>query len=152
MRRSIKFVTIAALIALATTMLVSTTAKAQNQRVRATVASPVAEQALQSEYKGVRLGMTTNEARAKLGEPALKAEDQDYYVFSNTETATVAYDRTHKVVTISIDYQDGVGAPDYRTVVARTCRRERTALSIRWFDAKVGGSGSRTVARRPGPL
>ena len=117
MRLSIKFVTIAALIALATTMLVSTTAKAQNQRVRATVASPVAEQALQSEYKGVRLGMTMNEARARLGEPALKADDQDYYVFSNTETATVAYDRTHKVVTISIDYQDGVGAPDYRTVV-----------------------------------
>jgi hypothetical protein len=81
------------------------------------VASPVAEQTLQSEYKGVRLGMTTNEARAKLGEPALKAEDQDYYVFSNTETATVAYDRTHRVVTISVDYQDGVGAPDYRTVV-----------------------------------
>lgn len=117
MRLSIKFVTIAALLALGTLVLGSTTAKAQNQRVRATVASPVAEQPLQSEYKGVRLGMTANEARAKLGEPALKADDQDYYVFSDTETATIAYDRTHKVVTISVDYQNGVGAPDYRTVV-----------------------------------
>jgi outer membrane protein assembly factor BamE (lipoprotein component of BamABCDE complex) len=117
MRLSIKFVTIAAMIALATVTSGSSTAKAQNQRVRATVGGPVVEQPLQSEYKGVRLGMTTDEARAKLGQPALKADDQDYYVFSETETATVAYDRTHKVVTISVDYQNGVGAPDYRTVV-----------------------------------
>ena len=117
MRLSIKFVAIAALITLATVMLSSTAANAQNQRYRATVASPAAEQPLLSEYKGVRLGMTTSEARAKLGEPALKADDQDYYVFSDTETATLAYDRTHKVVTISVDYQNGVGAPDYRAVV-----------------------------------
>lgn len=117
MRLTIKFMTIAALIALATGMRGGTSVQAQHQRVRATVAGPVAEQPVQSEYKGVRLGMTTEEARAKLGEPALKADDQDYFVFSDSETATVAYDRTHKVVTISVDYQNGVGAPDYRAVV-----------------------------------
>jgi hypothetical protein len=116
MNESIRFVTISAMIALATIILGSTKANAQNQRVRATV-SPVIEQPLQAEYKGVRLGMTTNEARAKLGDPALKADDQDYFVFSDTETAAVVYDRAHKVVTISVDYQNGVGAPDYRTVV-----------------------------------
>lgn len=117
MKLSIKFVTVAGLAVIAMIVLGTANANAQNQRVRATVASPVTEQPLQSEYKGVRLGMTANEARAKLGEPALKADDQDYYVFSDTETASVAYDRTHKVVTISVDYQNGVGAPDYRAVV-----------------------------------
>jgi hypothetical protein len=75
------------------------------------------QQPLYGEYKGVRIGMTTDEARAKLGQPALKADDQDYYMFANTETVQIAYNADHKVVCISIDYMGGVGAPDYRNVV-----------------------------------
>jgi outer membrane protein assembly factor BamE (lipoprotein component of BamABCDE complex) len=73
-------------------------------------------QPLFSEYKGIRLGMTAQEVRAKLGAPTLKADDQDYYLFSDTESAQFAYDKTQTVVTISIDYT-GAGAPDYRNVV-----------------------------------
>jgi hypothetical protein len=69
------------------------------------------------EYRGVKLGMTAVEARAKLGEPVFKSDEQDVYVFSNTETTQVAYDATKKVVTISTDYTNGVGAPDYVAVV-----------------------------------
>jgi hypothetical protein len=54
--------------------------------------------------KGIRLGMTAQEVRTKLGDPKLKADDQDYYIFSDTESAQFAYDTAHKVVTISIDY------------------------------------------------
>jgi len=68
------------------------------------------------EYRGVRLGMTTVEARAKLGEPTMKSDEQDFYVISPTETAQIVY-IAQKVVTISTDYTDGVGAPDYRLVV-----------------------------------
>ena len=68
------------------------------------------------EYRGVHLGMTATEARAKLGEPAMKSDEQDYYVISVNETVQIAY-RAQKVVTISIDYIGGVGAPDYRSVV-----------------------------------
>ena len=71
---------------------------------------------LYREHRGVRLGMTAEETRAKLGEPALKSEEQDFYVISSNETVQIAY-RAQKVVTISIDYVGGVGAPDYRTVV-----------------------------------
>ena len=72
---------------------------------------------LYREYRGVRLGMTAAEARAKLGEPVMKSNDQDFYVLSSNETAQIVYDQFQKVVTISTDYTAGVGAPDYRSVV-----------------------------------
>lgn len=74
------------------------------------------QQPLYREYRGVRLGMTAAEARAKLGEPELKTDDQDFYVFSANETAQIVY-AEQKVVTISTDYNGGVGAPDYKSVV-----------------------------------
>jgi hypothetical protein len=74
------------------------------------------QQPLYKEYRGVRLGMTAAETRAKLGEPAMKSDEQDFYVVSANETVQIAY-IGQKVVTISTDYVGGVGAPDYRSVV-----------------------------------
>lgn len=74
------------------------------------------QQPLYKEYRGVRLGMTAAETRAKLGEPAMKSDEQDFYVISTSETVQIAY-IGQKVVTISTDYIGGVGAPDYRSVV-----------------------------------
>ena len=75
-----------------------------------------AQQPLYREYRGVRLGMTAEEARAKLGVPAMKSDEQDFYIFSANETAQLVYVE-QKVVTISTDYTSGIGAPDYKTVV-----------------------------------
>jgi|KBSSwiStaDraftv2_1062776.scaffolds.fasta_scaffold77908_3 hypothetical protein len=75
------------------------------------------QQPLYSEYRGVRLGMTAAEVRAKLGEPAMKSDEQDFFVISANETAQIAYNAAQKVMTISTDYTGGTGAPDYRTVV-----------------------------------
>ncbi len=83
------------------------------------------EQPLFTEYKGVRLGMAAADVRAKLGTPALKGNDQDYYVFSDNETAQIGYNAALKVVTISVDYVNGIGAPDYKAVVGGEL--ERTA-------------------------
>ena len=74
------------------------------------------QQPLYKEYRGVRLGMTAAETRAKLGEPALKSDEQKFYVLSANETVQIAY-IAQKVVTISTDYLGGVGAPDYKSVV-----------------------------------
>jgi hypothetical protein len=74
------------------------------------------QQPLYREYRGVRLGMTAAEARAKLDEPAMKSDEQDFYVFSANETAQIVYTE-QKVGTISTDYTGGVGAPDYKSVV-----------------------------------
>ena len=81
------------------------------------------QQSLYREYRGVRLGMTAAEARAKLGEPAMKSDDQDFYIFSANETAQIVY-AAQKVVTISTDYAGGVGAPDYKSVVGEDLQQK----------------------------
>lgn len=81
------------------------------------VAQGKPQQPLYKEYRGVQLGMTVTETRAKLGQPVFMSEEQDVYVFSANETTQIAYDAAHKVVTISTDYTGGVGAPDLKTVV-----------------------------------
>jgi outer membrane protein assembly factor BamE (lipoprotein component of BamABCDE complex) len=82
------------------------------------------QQPLYTEYKGVHLGMTAQEARAKLGNPNLKSDDQDYYVFSENESAQLVYDAAHKIVTISIDFVNGVGAPDPKAIVGGELEKE----------------------------
>ncbi len=100
-----------------------TTANAQAQKVRPKAASAFGESAATqqpgySDYKGVRIGMSTDEARAKLGQPTQQFEDQDFYVVSETETVQVFYDATHRIIAISVDYLGHKsGAPDYRGIV-----------------------------------
>jgi hypothetical protein len=102
-------------------LVLGTIADGQTQKSKAKGANAFAavevQQPVYREYRGVRLGMTMEEARAKLGQATLKGDDQDIYVFSENETAQIAYNTAHKVVTISTDYLGGVGAPDYQTVV-----------------------------------
>jgi hypothetical protein len=43
------------------------------------------------EYKGVTLGMSAGDVRAKLGKPDEKGEAMDFYVFSDKERARVYY-------------------------------------------------------------
>jgi hypothetical protein len=69
--------------------------------------------------------MTAEEARARLGKPALKDVDQDFYIFSDNESTQIAYDADHRVVTISTDYTEGIGAPDYRAVVGDVNAEQR---------------------------
>lgn len=75
-----------------------------------------AQQPLITDYKGVRLGMTADEAHAKLGK-GMRIDDQELYVVNEQETAQLLFDASNKVIGISVDYLGGVGAPDYRTVV-----------------------------------
>jgi hypothetical protein len=62
------------------------------------------DQPLLREYRGVKLGMTTQEVRRKLGEPADKSDEQDFYNFSETETAQVFYDESGKVKAVSAHF------------------------------------------------
>jgi len=59
------------------------------------------------EYRGVQLGMPADEARKKLGNPTNKADDQEFFIFNDKETVQLIYDKDHKVVTISADFQTG---------------------------------------------
>lgn len=59
------------------------------------------------EYRGIQIGMTTEETRKKLGNPKDKADDQDFYIFDELEQAQIIYDKTHKVSVLSVDYMSG---------------------------------------------
>lgn len=107
------------LIAVLFGLCLSYNVSAQAQKVKAIINPEAIQQPLYTEYRGVRLGMNAEEARAKLGTAALKANDQDFYVFSENESVQIVYDAAHKVAIISVDYLGGIGAPDYKAVVGR---------------------------------
>jgi hypothetical protein len=70
-----------------------------------------ADKPLYSEYKGVHLDMEASEVRKKLGNPTDKGEVQDFFVFSETESAQVFYTKG-KVMALSVNYVgDKSGAP-----------------------------------------
>ena len=110
-----KFLSLA--IFLLAVAFLGTSSRGQAPSTKFAKATPASKQSIYREYRGVRIGMTIEEARSKLGDPVFKSDEQDVYVFSANETAQIAYNAKRKVVTISTDYLGGVGAPDYRTVV-----------------------------------
>ncbi|MBC8030348.1 MAG: hypothetical protein H7Z16_09570 [Pyrinomonadaceae bacterium] len=69
------------------------------------------------EYRGVQLGMTAADVRKKLGAPKVKSAEEDFYIFNETETAQVLYDKTEKVIAISADFMSAnAAAPSAKDV------------------------------------
>ncbi|HEV7906080.1 MAG TPA: hypothetical protein VGO96_19725 [Pyrinomonadaceae bacterium] len=70
------------------------------------------------EFKGVRIGMTADEARKRLGSPTDKGDAQDFYLVSEKESVQVMYDKEKKVSAIALIYMNaGTNAPDAKTVL-----------------------------------
>jgi hypothetical protein len=89
---------------LAIPLLLSTVAVAQTRRIPATVdESPIFH-----EYRGIQIGWLADDVRKKLGAPADKGEEQDFYTFGEKETCQILYDKvTKKVTAISVDFMTG---------------------------------------------
>ena len=68
-------------------------------------------------YKGVRIGMTAEEARKLLGNPTDKGDAQDVYSFNENESCQVYYDETRKVSAVSITYLGGKSVPTTKAVL-----------------------------------
>jgi hypothetical protein len=68
-------------------------------------------------FKGVELGMAATDARLKLGIPSDKGEEQDFFSFSDKNTAQVYYDHDKKVYAISVNYLGGDNIPTPQSVV-----------------------------------
>jgi len=88
-----------------------------------------------SDFKGVRIGMPTDEARKKLGSPKDKSDEQDFYVFNENQAVQVYYDKnTKKVTAISIDFMNGASPiPTPKDVIGSE------------IEAKADGSGYKMV-------
>ena len=69
------------------------------------------------EYKGVRIGMTVDESRKKLGSPTDKGDVQDFYAINDNETAQIFYDAEKKVYALSIIYMGGGALPTAKAVL-----------------------------------
>ena len=59
------------------------------------------------EYRGIQLGMAADEVRKKLGNPADKGDEQDFFMLNDAETAQIFYDKTKKVMAISANFLRG---------------------------------------------
>lgn len=95
------------LLSLAVSVLLAlSSANGQGSRRGAAHASAEEESPLFHEYRGVQLGMTADDVRKKLGIPRDKGDEQDFFVFDETETAQIVYDKTQKVITISADFMN----------------------------------------------
>ena len=87
------------------------------QRTRASLDEPENRPAF-SDFKGVRIGMATEESRKKLGNPRDKSAEQDFYVFNDTQAVQVFYDKAGGVMAISIDFMSGAsGIPTPKEVL-----------------------------------
>ncbi|HYO64014.1 MAG TPA: hypothetical protein VER08_10320 [Pyrinomonadaceae bacterium] len=69
----------------------------------AAAATQGAASPLYREYKGVTLGMSAADVRAKLGKPQEKSDEMDFFVFSERERARVYY-KDGKVSTVIATY------------------------------------------------
>jgi hypothetical protein len=78
-------------------------------------APPPVAQPLYRQYRGVQLGMTAEQVRQKLGAPKERADRQDFFAFSDAESAQVFYDPQQKVIAITVNYlgeQSGAPTPE----------------------------------------
>jgi hypothetical protein len=83
---------------------IAVASQAQTSQKRAALAPD--EDPVFQEYRGVKIGWLADEVRKKLGSPANKGEEQDFYIFGEKETAQVLYDKG-QVTAISIDFMNG---------------------------------------------
>ncbi|HEX8284150.1 MAG TPA: hypothetical protein VF588_12380 [Pyrinomonadaceae bacterium] len=70
-----------------------------------------------SAYKGVRIGMTADEARKLLGNPTEKDDKQEVFAVGDQESCQVYYDETKKVSALSVTYFSSKSVPAAKTVL-----------------------------------
>ncbi|HEY0169509.1 MAG TPA: hypothetical protein VGB98_00540 [Pyrinomonadaceae bacterium] len=75
------------------------------------VAAKASSEPLYKEYRGVTLGMSASDVRAKLGKPAEKSDVMDFYVFNERKRARVYYTDGKASAVIATYIGKDAGAP-----------------------------------------
>jgi outer membrane protein assembly factor BamE (lipoprotein component of BamABCDE complex) len=105
------------------------------------------------DYKGVRIGMTADEARKKLGSPTDKGDTQDFYLVSAKESVQVMYDREKKVSALALIYMNaGANAPTAKAVMGDDIEAKPDGSLyklVRYPKAGYWVSYSRTAGNSP---
>jgi hypothetical protein len=132
-------------------MLVPATTKAQ--RSKGTLDPGEEHQPAFSQFKGVRIGMTADEARKKLGNPRDKSPEQDFYIFNDNEAVQVFYDKGGAVSAISIDFMNGANSiPTSKDVLGAEAEPKADGSVyklVRYPKAGYWVSYSRTAGNEP---
>jgi outer membrane protein assembly factor BamE (lipoprotein component of BamABCDE complex) len=130
--------------------LVSVTAQAQRTK---SVAGAEPDNPAFTDFRGVKLGMTADDARKKLGSPRDKGSDQDFYLFDENKAVQVYYDKSGMVSAISIDFMSGAnGIPTPKEVLGSepdTKSDGSLYKMIRYPKAGYWVSYSRTAGTSP---
>jgi hypothetical protein len=105
-----------------------------------------------TDYRGVKIGMTSDEVRGKL-DRIKKGERQDFLVFSEHESAQIYYDDKGRVTAISIDYFGDKGAAPSPEVVLGASLQAKPDGSMyqlnRYPEAGYWVSYNRTAGDKP---
>jgi outer membrane protein assembly factor BamE (lipoprotein component of BamABCDE complex) len=111
-----------------------------------------ADKPVYHDYKGVELSMTQDEVRKKLGSPKDKDDTQDFYIFSDKETAQVFYQQK-KVIAVSVSYMGNkAGAPEVKSVLGADVQPAadgRIYKMVRYPEAGFWVSYSRISGEEP---
>ena len=143
---------LALLVAGALTLIMLAPITSRSQRNRAAADEPESRPAF-SDFKGVRIGTGTEEARKKLGTPRDKSAEQDFYVFNDTQAVQIFYDKAGAVSAISIDYMNGAsGIPSSKEVLGTDAEAKPDGSVyklLRYPKAGYWVSYSRTAGASP---
>lgn len=105
-----------------------------------------------TDYRGIKIGMTADEVRAKFDD--LKEDErQDYLLLSDRESAQIYYDDTGKVIAISVDYfgdNSKAPTPDAVLGAAPQAKPDGSMYQLtRYPDAGYWVSYNRTAGDKP---
>jgi hypothetical protein len=105
-----------------------------------------------TDYRGVKIGMTAEEVRAKL-DRLKKGNGQDFVAFSERESAQIYYDDKGKVTAISIDYfgdNSDAPSPDAVLGAALQAKADGSMYQLnRYPEAGYWVSYNRTAGDKP---
>jgi hypothetical protein len=104
------------------------------------------------QFRGVKIGMATDDARKKLGSPRDKSPEQDFYLFNDNEAVQIYYEKG-AVSAIAIDYMSGAnGIPSAKDVLGADAEAKADGSIhkvVRYPKAGYWVSYSRTAGNEP---
>lgn len=105
------------------------------------------------DYRGVQIGMSADEVRKKLDRLKDGGLGQDFFAYSEGESAQIYYDKERKVIAVSVDYFGGdANAPSPSAVLGEELQAKPDGSMYqlkRYPDAGYWVSYNRTAGDKP---